>query len=245
MEHEYVERRRDHPFSEQTDSEHQASRSMNSSDVRHKDSSNERRRDHEYRDRVQRVSPEKGQEMEMSRRMRLDDSRRIDLHRGNGPSYPVANALLSPQMERHPERLMQSHGQLVSKDVDKFGKYQRKSVGTGHRSDRHASPEGNYYADDQLNQRNVDPNSVSAAARHAARMHRRGEVMSRNDSLASDLSDCVRPVNVKPKKPRKGNKHSSMSSSDDELPTTPEGTSWEDQEFINDKGNFCFYYVGY
>lgn len=236
MECEHVERGRDQSFTEPTGVEH-TSRMMNSGDPYHRDFSNDRHRNHKHRDQIQRFSPEQVQEMEQSsRRTRLDDTRRMDLHRSNG-QYSVTNALSSPQLERHPERLMQSHGQSIVKDSDKFGKYQRKSVGISNRSERHASPEGDFYAD-QLNQQRLDPNSAAAAARYAARgVHRRGENMVRNDSLGSDLSDCARPPALKPRKSRKGSKHSSMSSSDDEMPTTPDGTSWEDQEYINDKGS--------
>lgn len=235
-ERELVERRRDQPFSEMTGSDHRTAHLASSGAPYIRDPSTERHREREYRDRVQRISPEKAQEAEQTpRRIRHDDPRRADLHRGNG-QYPGVDAFASPLLERHPERLMQGHNQPITKDTEKFGKYASTLAGVSRRGERDVYPEGECYVD-PLNRQHLDPNMATAAARYAmGRVRRRGENLLRNDSLSSDLSDCVRPPTLKPHKPRKGSKHSSMSSSDDEMPTTPEGTSWEDQEFENEKG---------
>jgi len=235
-ERELVERRRDQPYTEMADSDHRTSH-LASSGVPHiRDPSTERHRERDHRERMQRISPEKAQEAEQTpRRMRHDDPRRADLHRGNGQYPGSVDAFASPLQERHPERLMQGHSQPITKDAEKFVKYS-SMVGVSRRGERDVYPEGECYVD-PLNRQHLDPNMATAAARYAAgRVRRRGENMLRNDSLSSDLSDCVRPPTLKPQKPRKGGKHSSMSSSDDEMPTTPEGTSWEDQEYEHEKG---------
>ena len=68
--------------------------------------------------------------------------------------------------------------------------------------------------------------------------------MLRNDSLSSDPSDCVvRPPPPKPYKHRRGRnkqRRTSFSSSDDELQTTPDCTSGDEQdiesESVSEKG---------
>ncbi|XP_042862005.1 regulating synaptic membrane exocytosis protein 2-like isoform X3 [Penaeus japonicus] len=62
---------------------------------------------------------------------------------------------------------------------------------------------------------------------------RRTDPVMRNDSLSSDQSECVRPPPPKPHKPRtKGRKmrQRSLSSSDEEVRSTPECTSCEEHE---------------
>lgn len=65
----------------------------------------------------------------------------------------------------------------------------------------------------------------------------------RADSLSSDPSDCARPPPPKPHKHRKGNKKQrqhSLSSSDDEIRSTPENSSYEGEEesesIVSEKG---------
>ncbi|KAG7240649.1 hypothetical protein INR49_026704, partial [Caranx melampygus] len=62
------------------------------------------------------------------------------------------------------------------------------------------------------------------------------ESMLRNDSLSSDQSESVRPPPPKPHKTKKGGKmrQVSLSSSEEELATTPEYTSCEDVEIERD-----------
>lgn len=68
------------------------------------------------------------------------------------------------------------------------------------------------------------------------------ESMLRNDSLSSDQSESVRPPPPKPHKTKKGGKmrQVSLSSSEEELATTPEYTSCEDVEIesesVSEKG---------
>ncbi|MCI4391321.1 hypothetical protein PGIGA_G00132760 [Pangasianodon gigas] len=65
----------------------------------------------------------------------------------------------------------------------------------------------------------------------------------RNDSLSSDQSESVRPPPPRPHKSKRGGKarRASLSSSDEELPTTPEYTSCEDVEIesesVSEKGD--------
>ncbi|XP_052696388.1 regulating synaptic membrane exocytosis protein 1-like isoform X4 [Crassostrea angulata] len=68
----------------------------------------------------------------------------------------------------------------------------------------------------------------------------------RADSLSSDPSDCARPPPPKPHKHRKGNKKQrqhSLSSSDDEIRSTPENSSYEGEEesesIVSEKANVC------
>lgn len=74
---------------------------------------------------------------------------------------------------------------------------------------------------------------------------RRTDPVMRNDSLSSDQSECVRPPPPKPHKPRtKGRKmrQRSLSSSDEEVRSTPECTSCEEHEAesesVSEKGEY-------
>ncbi|XP_077455517.1 regulating synaptic membrane exocytosis protein 2 isoform X11 [Stigmatopora argus] len=87
-------------------------------------------------------------------------------------------------------------------------------------------------------QHHLDPNS---AVRKSKR--EKMESMLRNDSLSSDQSESVRPPPPKPHKNKKGGKmrQVSLSSSEEELATTPEYTSCEDVEIesesVSEKGD--------
>uniref|UniRef100_A0A7N6B8X3 Regulating synaptic membrane exocytosis 2 n=1 Tax=Anabas testudineus TaxID=64144 RepID=A0A7N6B8X3_ANATE len=86
-------------------------------------------------------------------------------------------------------------------------------------------------------QHHLDP---SSAVRKSKR--EKMESMLRNDSLSSDQSESVRPPPPKPHKTKKGGKmrQVSLSSSEEELATTPEYTSCEDVEIesesVSEKG---------
>ncbi|XP_038131058.1 regulating synaptic membrane exocytosis protein 2 isoform X21 [Cyprinodon tularosa] len=87
-------------------------------------------------------------------------------------------------------------------------------------------------------QHHLDPNS---AVRKTKR--EKMESMLRNDSLSSDQSESVRPPPPKPHKTKRGGKmrQVSLSSSEEELATTPEYTSCEDVEIesesVSEKGD--------
>ncbi|XP_059579803.1 regulating synaptic membrane exocytosis protein 2 isoform X4 [Alligator mississippiensis] len=87
-------------------------------------------------------------------------------------------------------------------------------------------------------QHHLDPNS---AVRKTKR--EKMETMLRNDSLSSDQSESVRPPPPKPHKTKKGGKmrQVSLSSSEEELASTPEYTSCDDVEIesesVSEKGN--------
>ncbi|KAM6910109.1 regulating synaptic membrane exocytosis protein 2 isoform 6-T6 [Xenentodon cancila] len=87
-------------------------------------------------------------------------------------------------------------------------------------------------------QLHLDP---SSAVRKSKR--EKMESMLRNDSLSSDQSESVRPPPPKPHKTKKGGKmrQVSLSSSEEELATTPEYTSCEDVEIesesVSEKGD--------
>ncbi|KAM9023219.1 regulating synaptic membrane exocytosis protein 2 isoform 2-T2 [Ara ararauna] len=87
-------------------------------------------------------------------------------------------------------------------------------------------------------QHHLDPNS---AVRKTKR--EKMETMLRNDSLSSDQSESVRPPPPKPHKTKKGGKmrQVSLSSSEEELASTPEYTSCDDVEIesesVSEKGD--------
>ncbi|XP_046375678.1 regulating synaptic membrane exocytosis protein 2-like isoform X2 [Haliotis rufescens] len=87
----------------------------------------------------------------------------------------------------------------------------------------------------------LDPSS--AASRTSRNNRKKLESMLRNDSLSSDPSDCVRPPPPKPHKHKRGKKQRqhSLSSSDDEIRSTPECSSCEEQEIesesVSEKGS--------
>lgn len=92
-------------------------------------------------------------------------------------------------------------------------------------------------------QHHLDP---SSAVRKTKR--EKMETMLRNDSLSSDQSESVRPPPPKPHKTKKGGKmrQVSLSSSEEELASTPEYTSCDDVEIesesVSEKGK-TFSYV--
>ncbi|KAM9278689.1 regulating synaptic membrane exocytosis protein 2 isoform 3-T3 [Cariama cristata] len=93
-------------------------------------------------------------------------------------------------------------------------------------------------SDSLRKQHHLDPNS---AVRKTKR--EKMETMLRNDSLSSDQSESVRPPPPKPHKTKKGGKmrQVSLSSSEEELASTPEYTSCDDVEIesesVSEKGN--------
>ncbi|XP_055482223.1 regulating synaptic membrane exocytosis protein 2 isoform X5 [Psammomys obesus] len=93
-------------------------------------------------------------------------------------------------------------------------------------------------ADSLRKQHHLDP---SSAARKAKR--EKMETMLRNDSLSSDQSESVRPPPPRPHKSKKGGKmrQVSLSSSEEELASTPEYTSCDDVEIesesVSEKGD--------
>ncbi|KAM6968381.1 regulating synaptic membrane exocytosis protein 2 isoform 6-T6 [Aplochiton taeniatus] len=92
--------------------------------------------------------------------------------------------------------------------------------------------------DPYMRQHHLDP---SSAVRKTKR--EKMESMLRNDSLSSDQSESVRPPPPKPHKTKRGGKmrQVSLSSSEEELATTPEYTSCEDVEIesesVSEKGD--------
>ncbi|KAM9643132.1 regulating synaptic membrane exocytosis protein 2 isoform 3-T3 [Morphnus guianensis] len=94
---------------------------------------------------------------------------------------------------------------------------------------------------DSLRKHHLDPNS---AVRKTKR--EKMETMLRNDSLSSDQSESVRPPPPKPHKTKKGGKmrQVSLSSSEEELASTPEYTSCDDVEIesesVSEKGDMDY-----
>ncbi|XP_075776357.1 regulating synaptic membrane exocytosis protein 2 isoform X4 [Pelodiscus sinensis] len=93
-------------------------------------------------------------------------------------------------------------------------------------------------------QQHLDP---SSAVRKTKR--EKMETMLRNDSLSSDQSESVRPPPPKPHKTKKGGKmrQVSLSSSEEELASTPEYTSCDDVEIesesVSEKGDMDYNWV--
>ncbi|XP_055967968.1 regulating synaptic membrane exocytosis protein 2 isoform X50 [Sorex fumeus] len=96
-------------------------------------------------------------------------------------------------------------------------------------------------ADSLRKQHHLDP---SSAVRKTKR--EKMESMLRNDSLSSDQSESVRPPPPKPHKSKKGGKmrQVSLSSSEEELASTPEYTSCDDVEIesesVSEKGDMDY-----
>uniref|UniRef100_A0A8C7A5X9 Regulating synaptic membrane exocytosis 2 n=1 Tax=Nothoprocta perdicaria TaxID=30464 RepID=A0A8C7A5X9_NOTPE len=99
-------------------------------------------------------------------------------------------------------------------------------------------------SDSLRKQHHLDPNS---AVRKTKR--EKMETMLRNDSLSSDQSESVRPPPPKPHKTKKGGKmrQVSLSSSEEELASTPEYTSCDDVEIesesVSEKGDMDYNWV--
>ncbi|XP_028011794.2 regulating synaptic membrane exocytosis protein 2 isoform X21 [Eptesicus fuscus] len=96
-------------------------------------------------------------------------------------------------------------------------------------------------ADSLRKQHHLDP---SSAVRKTKR--EKMETMLRNDSLSSDQSESVRPPPPRPHKSKKGGKmrQVSLSSSEEELASTPEYTSCDDVEIesesVSEKGDMDY-----
>uniref|UniRef100_A0A672TGD0 Regulating synaptic membrane exocytosis 2 n=1 Tax=Strigops habroptila TaxID=2489341 RepID=A0A672TGD0_STRHB len=95
-------------------------------------------------------------------------------------------------------------------------------------------------SDSLRKQHHLDPNS---AVRKTKR--EKMETMLRNDSLSSDQSESVRPPPPKPHKTKKGGKmrQVSLSSSEEELASTPEYTSCDDVEIESESMWFSFHSI--
>ncbi|XP_078072811.1 regulating synaptic membrane exocytosis protein 2 isoform X18 [Mustelus asterias] len=97
---------------------------------------------------------------------------------------------------------------------------------------------------DSLRQHHLDPSSAVKKTKRE-----KMETMLRNDSLSSDQSESVRPPPPKPHKTKKGGKtrQVSLSSSEEELASTPEYTSCDDVEIesesVSEKGDVDYYWL--
>ena len=145
----------------------------------------------------------------------------------------VVDSRRAPSAERRPDRLMRGPKDY-NESYDPYGR-----------------PRGRYDRVDpqemELQRQHLDP---SSAVNNRSR--RKVESMLRNDSLSSDPSDVVRPPPPKPHKHKKGRKprQASLSSSDDDIQTTPECTSCDDAEIesesVSEKGKvYCITHLLY
>nr|XP_022331886.1 regulating synaptic membrane exocytosis protein 1-like isoform X4 [Crassostrea virginica] len=132
------------------------------------------------------------------------------------------------------------------------------SVSSRHKSSRNASPtvkdEGGHplneapYSYSHSVSSHLDPSTAAGKnlGKNNNNNNRKKMENLRADSLSSDPSDCARPPPPKPHKHRKGNKKQrqhSLSSSDDEIRSTPENSSYEGEEesesIVSEKANVC------
>ncbi|XP_060245550.1 regulating synaptic membrane exocytosis protein 2 isoform X43 [Meriones unguiculatus] len=96
-------------------------------------------------------------------------------------------------------------------------------------------------ADSLRKQHHLDPSSAGRKTKRE-----KMETMLRNDSLSSDQSESVRPPPPRPHKSKKGGKmrQVSLSSSEEELASTPEYTSCDDVEIesesVSEKGDMDY-----
>ncbi|KAK3576252.1 hypothetical protein CHS0354_027051 [Potamilus streckersoni] len=117
----------------------------------------------------------------------------------------------------------------------------RHYINIEHASEPSAAEEAQEAAPRLDRKQHLDPNS---AAVKSSRNNRRKLDMLRNDSLSSDPSDCARPPPPKPHKHKRGKKQrqQSLSSSDDEIRSTPECSSCEEpdleSESVSEKGEY-------
>lgn len=145
----------------------------------------------------------------------------------------------SPPTECHPNRLMQGNGGDLGppRGFDKTDKRHGVRKGVPRVAPVGDAPSNVVGRSSELpTKHHLDP---SSAALYGPRSRQKLDSSLRNDSLSSDPSDCAQPS--KPHRHRNGRKRqSSMSSSDDGIQTTPEGTSAEEQELesesISEKG---------
>ncbi|XP_067837586.1 regulating synaptic membrane exocytosis protein 2 isoform X1 [Heptranchias perlo] len=99
-------------------------------------------------------------------------------------------------------------------------------------------------SDSLRKQHHLDPSSAVKKTKRE-----KMETMLRNDSLSSDQSESVRPPPPKPHKTKKGGKmrQVSLSSSEEELASTPEYTSCDDVEIesesVSEKGDVDYYWL--
>ncbi|XP_072323291.1 regulating synaptic membrane exocytosis protein 2 isoform X13 [Scyliorhinus torazame] len=99
-------------------------------------------------------------------------------------------------------------------------------------------------SDSLRQQHHLDPSSAVKKTKRE-----KMETMLRNDSLSSDQSESVRPPPPKPHKTKKGGKtrQVSLSSSEEELASTPEYTSCDDVEIesesVSEKGDVDYYWL--
>ncbi|XP_072118874.1 regulating synaptic membrane exocytosis protein 2 isoform X7 [Mobula birostris] len=100
------------------------------------------------------------------------------------------------------------------------------------------------HSDSMRKQQHLDPSSAVKKTKRE-----KMETMLRNDSLSSDQSESVRPPPPKPHKTKKGGKmrQVSLSSSEEELASTPEYTSCDDVEIesesVSEKGDVDYYWL--
>ncbi|XP_022331909.2 regulating synaptic membrane exocytosis protein 2-like isoform X7 [Crassostrea virginica] len=130
------------------------------------------------------------------------------------------------------------------------------SVSSRHKSSRNASPTVKDEGGRPLNEApysyshsvssHLDPSTAAGKnlGKNNNNNNRKKMENLRADSLSSDPSDCARPPPPKPHKHRKGNKKQrqhSLSSSDDEIRSTPENSSYEGEEesesIVSEKGD--------
>lgn len=203
----------------------------------------ERTRDIGYRDYRDRLSPDRSAKDHGGSRPTVDSPRQsgypgYENNRRYRHKDTSSSILDSPPTEFHPDRLMHGNGDIDPHGFDKPSRKPRGVVTRGDQDDGTSRRYGDNVS--SSNKHHLDPSSAAAFGSHS---RQRLDSSLRNDSLSSDPSDYARPSPPKPHRHRNGGKRqSSMSSSDDGIQTTPEGTSAEEQELesesISEKGRW-------
>lgn len=170
----------------------------------------------------------------------VKDQRSPSHDRGERPERSERGGEHGERSERLRDRTVNAH----TEQYDQFTNSRGSPAGSKHyiRVDHveDMRPEDTDKFTDHSKQ-HLDPSS--AATKNSRSSRRKVEAMIiRNDSLSSDPSDCVRPPPPKPHKHKRGKKQrqQSLSSSDDEIRSTPECSSCEEQdlesESVSEKG---------
>ncbi|XP_077990768.1 regulating synaptic membrane exocytosis protein 2-like [Glandiceps talaboti] len=215
-------------------------------------------RQHQQRD----LERQRQADMERQRQIELERNRELERERQRASDIPRPSAGDRDRHSRphdldyskHSEHSRtgrefdQSHGQLprpaprhsiTVEDVDN-----KKRSPTRQRE----LAESRTLQDASQYRQHLDPSSAAMRKSRRDTSRKSDAMMIRNDSLSSDQSECVRPPPPKPHKHKKGSRKArqfSLSSSEEEIRSTPECTSCEDVEIesesVSEKGELGSY----
>ncbi|XP_064480180.1 regulating synaptic membrane exocytosis protein 2-like isoform X2 [Ornithodoros turicata] len=155
---------------------------------------------------------------------------------------------LRRQYSQEPQLYQDRRRRSVSDQQEELGSrvsQQSQSSAVSHHRSREPSPsrldDRRWSGGGTTKVHHLDPGDGSRSRGGSGR--RKVESVVRNDSLSSDQSECVRPPPPKPHRHKRGKKlrQRSLSSSDDEIRSTPDCSSCEEQEIesesVSEKGD--------